>query len=201
MEQDLIIKFCVVGEPSVGKTSMLYQYVHHKFDEKVRPTIGCDFSTKLNSSVDNKPVRLQLWDIAGQERFNAVSKMYLRGALGRSFLTQVASSFALPMTGPLFKRLSNGKKSFNKMQILAQKPTCPAYLSKTSLISLTTQLPNNIKLKNSWRILPEQTSFVDTCKAQQSRIKTLTIYFSSYLVHTLLFRLNYQKRTSQRQWH
>ena len=91
MEQDLIIKFCVVGEPSVGKTSMLYQYVHHKFDDKVRPTIGCDFSTKLNSSVDNKPVRLQLWDIAGQERFNAVSKMYLRGALGTLLLIQVAS--------------------------------------------------------------------------------------------------------------
>jgi GTPase SAR1 family protein len=45
---------------------MLYQYVHKKFDEKVRPTIGCDFSTKLKSSVDGKPVRLQLWDIAGQ---------------------------------------------------------------------------------------------------------------------------------------
>lgn len=61
---------------------MLYQYVHHKFDQKVRPTIGCDFSTKLKSNIDGKPVRLQLWDIAGQERFNAVSKMYLRGALG-----------------------------------------------------------------------------------------------------------------------
>ena len=98
MEQDIIIKFCVVGEPSVGKTSMLYQYVHHKFDEKVRPTIGCDFSTKLKSSVDGKPVRLQLWDIAGQERFNAVSKMYLRGALGTSSPTQAASSSARPKT-------------------------------------------------------------------------------------------------------
>ena len=85
MEQDIIIKFCIVGEPAVGKTSMLCQYIHKKFDEKVRPTIGCDFSTKLNSAIDGKPVRLQLWDIAGQERFNAVSKMYLRGALGKYF--------------------------------------------------------------------------------------------------------------------
>ena len=66
MEQDIIIKFCVVGEPGVGKTSMLYQYVHKKFDEKVRPTIGCDFSTKVKNNLDGKPVRLQLWDIAGQ---------------------------------------------------------------------------------------------------------------------------------------
>lgn len=90
MEQDIIIKFCVVGEPSVGKTSMLYQYVHHKFDDHIRATIGCDFSTKLKSSVEGKAVRLQLWDIAGQERFNAVSKMYLRGALGRKSIMQVA---------------------------------------------------------------------------------------------------------------
>ena len=82
MDQDIIIKFCIVGEPAVGKTSMLCQYIHKKFDEKVRPTIGCDFSTKLKTTIDGKAVRLQLWDIAGQERFNAVSKMYLRGALG-----------------------------------------------------------------------------------------------------------------------
>ena len=70
---------------------MLYQYVHHKFDEKVRPTIGCDFLAKLKSTLDGKPIRLQLWDIAGQERFNAVSKMYLRGALGTFVLKKAAS--------------------------------------------------------------------------------------------------------------
>jgi GTPase SAR1 family protein len=32
MEQDTIIKFCVVGEPGVGKTSMLHQFVYRKFD-------------------------------------------------------------------------------------------------------------------------------------------------------------------------
>lgn len=82
MEQDIIIKLCIVGEPGVGKTSMLYQYVFKKFDQNTRPTVGCDFSTKLKSTVDGKTIRLQLWDIAGQERFNAVSKMYIRGALG-----------------------------------------------------------------------------------------------------------------------
>ena len=82
MEQDIIIKICIVGESGVGKTSMLYQYVFKKFDPNSRPTIGCDFSTKLKSTVDGKSIRLQLWDIAGQERFNAVSKMYIRGALG-----------------------------------------------------------------------------------------------------------------------
>jgi small GTP-binding protein len=86
MEQDVIIKLCIVGEPGVGKTSMLYQYVFKKFDQNTRPTIGCDFSTKLKSTIDGKTIRLQLWDIAGQERFNAVSKMYIRGAFGRIYV-------------------------------------------------------------------------------------------------------------------
>lgn len=50
MEEGVIIKFCVVGEPAVGKTSMLIRYIHEKFDEKVKPTIGCDFQTKLKSN-------------------------------------------------------------------------------------------------------------------------------------------------------
>jgi GTPase SAR1 family protein len=83
IDQDIIIKFCVIGESGVGKTSLLYQYIYKRFDEQVRPTIGCDFSTKLSSNIDGKTVRLQLWDIAGQERFTSVSKMYLRGALGK----------------------------------------------------------------------------------------------------------------------
>ena len=36
MEEGVIIKFCVVGEPAVGKTSMLIRYIHEKFDEKKR---------------------------------------------------------------------------------------------------------------------------------------------------------------------
>ena len=65
MEQDIIIGFCIVGEPTIGKTSILCQFFHKIFDQKVRPTIGCDFSTKLKSTIDGKPVKLQLWDIAG----------------------------------------------------------------------------------------------------------------------------------------
>lgn len=98
MEQDIIIKICIVGESGVGKTSMLYQYVFKKFDPNSRPTIGCDFSTKLKSGIDGKTFRLQLWDIAGQERFNAVSKMYIRGALGCIIVCSAQDELSLKET-------------------------------------------------------------------------------------------------------
>ena len=95
MEQDIIVKICILGESGVGKTSMLYQYVFKKFDPDSRPTIGCDFSTKMKSTADGKPLRLQLWDIAGQERFNAVSKMYIRGALGCMIVSSASDEASL----------------------------------------------------------------------------------------------------------
>lgn len=64
---------------------------------------------KLKSTIDGKPIRLQLWDIAGQERFNAVSKMYLRGALGTLLLSKDVSSYVLLLTEQPSNRLSNGK--------------------------------------------------------------------------------------------
>lgn len=173
MEQDIIIKFCVVGEPSVGKTSMLYQYVHHKFDEKVRPTIGCDFSTKLKSSVDGKPVRLQLWDIAGQERFNSVSKMYLRGALGTPFSTQAVSSSAPPQMLPPSRKPSSGRASSRKTQRPAETLTSLACWSKISPISSIPSHRNPTRPRNTSTNLRRLTGSALPCSARQSRTRTL----------------------------
>ncbi|CAD8182947.1 unnamed protein product [Paramecium octaurelia] len=81
MEADPFIKIIVVGEQGVGKTCLLNQYCYERFEANSPPTIGCDFTTKVTQT-NGQTVRLQLWDIAGQEKYNAVSKLYVRGALG-----------------------------------------------------------------------------------------------------------------------
>ena len=65
MEDALFIKILVVGDSSVGKTSLLNQYCHGKFELNVQPTIGCDFSYKLLNDYKGRTIKLQLWDIAG----------------------------------------------------------------------------------------------------------------------------------------
>ena len=45
-------------------------------------TIGVDFSLKILQYSDNLEVRLQLWDIAGQERFSSMTRAYYRGTMG-----------------------------------------------------------------------------------------------------------------------
>ncbi|TBU07285.1 small GTP-binding protein [Hamiltosporidium magnivora] len=70
-------KIVFLGTQSVGKTTLISQFVHRHADEKYHPTIGIDFlSTKID--INGKEVKLQLWDTAGQERFNSIIPNYTR---------------------------------------------------------------------------------------------------------------------------
>lgn len=64
---------------SVGKTSLMNQYVHKRFSNQYKATIGADFLTK-EIMVDDKLVTLQIWDTAGQERFQSLGVAFYRGA-------------------------------------------------------------------------------------------------------------------------
>lgn len=71
-----IIKVSVVGEMGTGKTSLIRQYVHGNFSEFYKTTIGVDFANKDFNWDDETQVSLQLWDIAGQERYGNMTHMY-----------------------------------------------------------------------------------------------------------------------------
>lgn len=77
-----VIKIVVVGDAGTGKTSIIKRYVSNFFSEDHKATVGVDFAVK-HVNVNGKEVRLQLWDIAGQERFgSSASKVYYKEALG-----------------------------------------------------------------------------------------------------------------------
>lgn len=63
----------------VGKTSLLNQYVHRRYSNQYRASIGADFLTK-EVMIDDKLVTLQIWDTAGQERFRSLGVAFYRGS-------------------------------------------------------------------------------------------------------------------------
>jgi len=76
------LKLLVVGDPHVGKTSLLLQYVEQTFSEKVISTLGgVDYKTK-NISYNGQEFNLQIWDTAGQERLLALTASYYSNADG-----------------------------------------------------------------------------------------------------------------------
>uniref|UniRef100_A0A3Q1FT99 RAB24, member RAS oncogene family n=1 Tax=Acanthochromis polyacanthus TaxID=80966 RepID=A0A3Q1FT99_9TELE len=73
-------KVVMLGKESVGKTSLVERYVHHRF--LVGPyqnTIGAAFVAKP-IQVGEKVITLGIWDTAGSERYEAMSRIYYRGA-------------------------------------------------------------------------------------------------------------------------
>ena len=61
----LLIRVLMIGESSVGKTSLVLRYDKRGFNAKFTTTIGVDYSDRL-ITVDDKPIKLQIWDTAGQ---------------------------------------------------------------------------------------------------------------------------------------
>jgi small GTP-binding protein len=78
----ILKKICMIGDFSVGKTSLVARYVQQSFSEKYLTTVGVKIDTKLVTLPDQRQAKLSLWDIAGSNKLSTASLSYLRGAAG-----------------------------------------------------------------------------------------------------------------------
>ncbi|MEM2873967.1 MAG: Rab family GTPase [Candidatus Nanoarchaeia archaeon] len=78
---ELKCKVVLLGEPAVGKTSLIRRYVEGQFDEKYISTVGTA-NSKKSLRFDNKSLDMIIWDLMGQHITDTLLKTYLRGADG-----------------------------------------------------------------------------------------------------------------------
>ena len=77
-----VFKVLILGNSGTGKTALVRRSVHDFFTEGYRSTIGVDFSLKVLRWTEDLEIRLQMWDLAGQDRFNHLSRLYFNKASG-----------------------------------------------------------------------------------------------------------------------
>ena len=73
-------KVVMVGEPGVGKTSIISRYVLNQFSNVVISTTGASYATKIIELDKDNKIKFQIWDTAGQERFRSLAKIFYQNA-------------------------------------------------------------------------------------------------------------------------
>ena len=77
-----LYKILLLGDSTVGKTCFLLRYVDDSFLDLHMATIGLDYRLKTLILEEQKIVKIQLWDTAGQDKFRAITRNYYKGASG-----------------------------------------------------------------------------------------------------------------------
>eukprot|EP00920_Eleutheroschizon_duboscqi_P037969 GHVT01090874.1.p1 GENE.GHVT01090874.1~~GHVT01090874.1.p1 ORF type:complete len:249 (+),score=58.41 GHVT01090874.1:291-1037(+) len=88
---DHLVKILLLGDSSVGKSSLLLRFTENRFETEFLLTIGVDFKTKTITS-GRQRLKLQLWDTAGQERFRTITPAYFRSAMGIILVYDVSNA-------------------------------------------------------------------------------------------------------------
>jgi small GTP-binding protein len=87
---DFMFRISIIGDPSVGKTSLLTRYCDNVFKESYNNTIGVDFRLITLQFKDNIFTKVHIWDTAGQERFKSISVNYFRSVHGFMFVYDIS---------------------------------------------------------------------------------------------------------------
>ncbi|MFX1561843.1 MAG: GTP-binding protein [Promethearchaeota archaeon] len=87
-------KILLIGEPAVGKTSLIFRFVEDKFEREYKPSIGVDLASKT-LDVDDKVARLVIWDIASQEQFAPYRSSFYQQANGALMVFDLTRSETL----------------------------------------------------------------------------------------------------------
>ncbi|MDR2506640.1 MAG: GTP-binding protein [Candidatus Accumulibacter sp.] len=125
-------KVCMLGAFSVGKTSLVSQFVHSVFSDRYLSTVGVKISKKEIMTC-GKEINLLLWDMEGKDAYVDINTSYLRGAMGFFVVAdgtrKETLDIALELREIAFKYL--GKPLPNKLLI------------------------NKADIRNKWEITPE----------------------------------------------
>lgn len=76
---DALFKIIIIGDSGIGKSCLLKRLMEDDFIDDHDVTVGVEFGSYM-IKVEDKILKLQVWDTAGQESFRSITKIFYRGA-------------------------------------------------------------------------------------------------------------------------
>ncbi len=101
-------KICMLGAFSVGKTSLVRQFVTSVFSEKYHTTVGVKVDKKNVTLAGGDEVDLLIWDIYGEDSVQSIAESYLRGASGYLLVVDGTRRETLDAAMEIHNRITGG---------------------------------------------------------------------------------------------
>ena len=113
---DITLKFIILGDSNVGKTSLLLKYTDNYFVDSHVATIGIDYKIKI-VTINGVNLKLQIWDTSGQERFRSMTYTFLKNANGIIFVYDITNKKTFEGVKEWIKDAENNGITFEKILI------------------------------------------------------------------------------------
>jgi len=111
---DINLKILILGDSSVGKTSLLLKYADGYFPTIYVATIGVEYKIKP-INVNGLDINLQIWDTAGQERFRSITKNFMKGADGIMYVYDITEKGSFDNLKNWIRQSEDSTEGFKKI--------------------------------------------------------------------------------------
>ena len=181
-EADIIIKLLLLGDSSVGKTSILTNYNEDKFEQDAIGTIGVAYVYKI-ISYKNMKIKLQIWDTSGEERFRTITKNFYRNADGLFLVFDLTREST-------FNNVKNWLSDINEYNNEIKKLLIGNKLDLIDERAISTEKATNFANKNELQYL--ETSSKDGTNIQKSFETILDLIFKGKLEQEILAEFSHK---------
>ena len=161
---EISLKIILVGDASVGKTSLLLRYIDNHFPDKHLSSVGVEYRMK-NYEYGAFKIKLQIWDTAGQERFHSITTNYFHGADGILFVYDITEPRSFEgikkwisdseEIGNNFEKLLVGNKYDLKHKIAVKKEDVEKFCEEKNIEWIEVSAKENINLKEAFHKIIE----------------------------------------------
>ena len=189
-EPKIIVKLLLLGDSSVGKTSIIIKYISNKFMDTNIATLGVDYMDKT-VDYNNLKVFLQIWDTSGEEKFRSITRNFYRNADGLLVVFDLTCKESFNHVKNWINEAKEHKNDIktilvgNKLDLEDErevdKETALKFAEKNNLKYLETSAKNGKNINNSFK---EMIALILNDKTEQEIKKEFTKSDSSISINS-----------------